>query len=127
MKSLEAMAAFFPKDETILWHGNRASKEGCWGDFILSRVLNVFADIESTPTEKFLREQLASPTENRKWTVLDFLEHRGLSGKVPLDAIEALTHDEDKKLAKEAKKILDKLAKKEAKPGDAAPNAAPQK
>jgi len=112
-KSLEAMGAVFPIDETTKSHGVRASKEGCWGSFIQSRVLGVFAMIESLPSEKFLREQLASPNEQRKWGVLEFLEKHGLPGKVPLDAIEPLLHDESKELAKQAQKVLDKFAKKE--------------
>jgi len=112
-KSLEAMGAVFPKDETTISHGVRASKEGCWGSIVQSWVLDVFAEIGTLPSEKFVLEQLASTSERRKWGVLKFLEHHGLAGKLPLDALEPLLHDESKELAKEAKKVMDKFAKKE--------------
>ena len=36
-----------------------------------------------------------------------------MPGKVPLDAVEMLLHDESKELAAQAQKVLDKFAKRE--------------
>jgi len=111
--NLEAMGAVFPNDEKCLSEGYRVSKEGMWGVIILEQILEVFASKKAMPSDKFLREQLACPYALRKWAVLHFLEDHGLPGKVPLDAIEPLLHDENKELAKQAQKVLDKFAKKQ--------------
>lgn len=116
VKALEELGAEFGADDKFMLDQAQHLSEKGYANNIIGSVYAAFFASGVLPSEEFLKKQLKSRNDMRVYFTLDYLlRAQQPANKIPLEEIEKLLTHKNENLARDARKVFEKISKEKVK------------